>query len=204
MGLKFCDLIPGSMRRPDEDPDLLVQPILDAFCAYEVSTLRPAIESAAELNNIDETRAIEFVLKSLGNPMPFIELTAAQSRRLARALVPMYRKKGTADGIELALLTFLQETAVVIDFAQSSTVSWILGESKLGISTILNPDPQSPNLFRFVVEFDEILNVAQFAQAAQIIEFMKPAWCTYVINDGLNPTTASLPLIEGFEDVSWL
>lgn len=203
MELTLCDILPPVLRRPDEDPDNVIQPILDAFCDFEVEVLNPAIVNMSKITSIDDTPEIDLVLKNLGNPMPFIDLTESQKRRLARALIPMYRKKGTEEGIELTILFFTQLTANVVDFASGGADEWVLGESELGEETFLSPGLTSIDLFTFLVEFDECLTIIQEEQVEQIIEFMKPDWTRHIIHDCLNPVTATLPIIEGFEDVTW-
>ena len=203
MELTLVDILPPVMRRPDNDPDNVIQPILDAFTGFEVEVLNPAIRDMSKITSIDDTPEIELVLKNLGNPMPFVDMTESQKRRLARSLIPMYRKKGTANGIELAILFFTQLTANVVDFASGGADEWVLGESELGLETFLSPGLTSQNLFFFLVEFDECLTIIQAEQVEQIIEFMKPGWVSHTIRDCLNPTTATLPIIEGFESATW-
>lgn len=200
---KFCDILPPMFRLPDEDPNYVFTPIFDAFCEMEVEIIKPAIVDLSNITNIDETRAIDIILTNLGNPFPFFILTESQKRSLARALVPMYRKKGTEVGIEQAILFFLGLTAEVIDFTSGDDM-WILGESELGIDTFLGPGTEGSDLFFFIVEFDECLTPDQIDQAERIIDFMKPGWTHYLIVDCLSPTTLTLPLIEGFEHPSWL
>lgn len=187
MELTLCDILPAVFRRPDEDPDNVIQPILDAFCEFEVEVLNPAIVNMSKITSIDDTPEIDLVLKNLGNPLPFINLTETQKRRLARSLIPMYRKKGTAEGIELAILFFTQVAANVVDFASGGADEWVLGESELGLETFLSPGLTSLDLFTFLVEFDDCLTATQLEQVEQIIEFMKPGWCAHVIIDCLNP-----------------
>ncbi len=203
MDVTLCDLLPSIFLRPDEDPDKVVQPIIEAFCNFERDVIKPLIREHSLITSLDDTRAIDLILKNLGNPMPFVELTESQKRRLARALVPMYKKKGTADGIELSILFFTQLTARVIDFAASPEESWVLGESELGTETFLSAGLTSIELFTFLVEFDECLTDIQEQQVGQLIEFMKPGWTRHVIIECLDPAGATLPIIEGFESPTW-
>ncbi len=201
--LKFCDLLPPQFRLPEEDPNFVFTPIFNAFCEMETELIKPAIVDLSNITNIDKTRAIDIILTNLGNPFPFFILTESKKRSLARTLVPMYRKKGTAVGIEQALLFFLQHTARVVDFSDPGDV-WVLGESELGEDTFLAPSTEGPELFFFVVEFDVCLTDVEKDQATRVIDFMKPGWTSYVIIDCINPPIPTLPLVEGFEDSSWL
>lgn len=195
--LTLCQILPPQFRSPEEDPNYVITPILDAFCEMDVELIKAAIADLSNITNIDLSRAIDIILTNLGNPFPFFELSESQKRSLARALVPMYRKKGTEAGIEQAILFFLGLTCEVIDFSSGEDV-WILGESELGEDTYLAPSIDGSDLFFFVVEFYDSLSAEQKDQAERIIDFMKPGWTHYVI---IQPT---LPLIEGFEDPSWL
>lgn len=201
--LKLCDILPPQFRLAEEDPNFVITPIFEAFCAIEVEIIKPEIVDLSNITNIDESRAIDIILTNLGNPFPFFILTESQKRSLARALVPMYRKKGTEEGIEQAVLFFLGLVCEVVDFTSEDDM-WLLGESELGEDTYLAPSVEGADLFFFIVEFDECLTIQQTEQAVRVIDFMKPGWTHYIITDCLNPTTLTLPLIEGFEHPSWL
>ena len=199
----LCDILPPQFRKPDEDPNFVITPIFDAFCEMENEFIKAAIVDLSNITNIELTREIDIILTNLGNPFPFFILSESQKRSLARALVPMYRKKGTEPGIEQAILFFLGLINEVVDFTGEDD-RWILGESKLGLDTFLAPGTSGSDLFFFVVVFEECLTDEQKEKAERIIDFMKPGWTHYVIRDCDNPATATFPIIEGFEDQSWL
>ena len=202
--LTLCDILPPVFRLPNEDPNYVITPILDAFCSIDVEILQPAIADVSRITSIEFTRAIDILLINLGNPFPFIEMTEIQKRRLARSLIPIYRLKGTAKGIEQAILFFLRLVVNIVDFAQQSEELWVLAESELGQTTVLSPGIESPDLFTFLVEFDECITENERDQAEKIIDFIKPGWTKYFIIDCINPEIRTLPLVEGFEHPSWL
>jgi phage tail-like protein len=70
-------------------------------------------------------------LADLGNPFDWAELdmTADQRRKLLGVLVDIYRRKGTASGIERVIYLLLGETVTVEPYAATG---WVLGEDCLG------------------------------------------------------------------------
>jgi phage tail-like protein len=74
---------------------------------------------------------IEAMLYDLGNPFVWtdLELTALQRRKLVRYLVPIYKLKGTAVGIESVVLFLLGKIVHVRDYLHTG---WRLGISRLG------------------------------------------------------------------------
>jgi phage tail-like protein len=74
---------------------------------------------------------IEAMLYDLGNPFDWtdLELTALQRRKLVRYLVPIYKLKGTAAGIESVVLFLLGKIVHVRDYLHTG---WRLGISRLG------------------------------------------------------------------------
>ena len=74
---------------------------------------------------------IDAMLYDLGNPFSWtdLELTLQQKRKLVRYLVPIYKLKGTATGIEAVVLFLLGKIVHVVDFL---AVGWKLGVDALG------------------------------------------------------------------------
>lgn len=84
-------------------------------------------------------------LADLGNPFDWVDLdmTADQRRKLLGVLVDIYRRKGTASGIERVIYLLLGETVSVESYAATG---WILGEDLLGDGEVamlygLGPSP---------------------------------------------------------------
>jgi phage tail-like protein len=204
LGLTFCELLPPQFIDPEQDPNYVFRSIFEAFCEFDTEVVRKEILNFSDIVNIEKTRIIDILLRNLGNPFPIATMTEDQKRRLARSLIAIYRRKGTATGIEQAILFFTSLIAKVIDFAEDESETWILGESELGVGTVLTPGSESPDLFTFLVEFDECLTDQEMENVEKIIDFMKPGWTKHYIIECLNPTTLELPLIENFEDSSWL
>jgi phage tail-like protein len=78
---------------------------------------------------------IDAMLYDLGNPFAWsdLALTALQRRRLVRELVPIYKLKGTALGIEGVCRTLLGIEVRVVDYISDT---WCLGLSPLGVDEI--------------------------------------------------------------------
>jgi phage tail-like protein len=78
---------------------------------------------------------IDAMLFDLGNPFVWttLSLTALQRRKLVRALVPIYRLKGTALGIEGACRLLLGIEVRCVDYTSDT---WCLGFDALGMGEI--------------------------------------------------------------------
>lgn len=79
---------------------------------------------------------VDAMLWELGNPFEF-DLDLADKRRLGKVLISIYRQKGTAKGIENAVLFFLGLVITVVPLFTPPL--WVLGVSELGGDTILGP-----------------------------------------------------------------
>lgn len=114
---------------------------------------------------------IDAILCGLGNPFMF-DLSAIDKQRLAAVLVDIYREKGLAEGIENAVLFFLRLSVIVQ--ACDPGDGWILGESELGIGSILASGEQVL-LYSFEIVSPIILTTEQESQITKIADYMKPA-----------------------------
>lgn len=114
---------------------------------------------------------IDAILCGLGNPFMF-DLSTIDKQRLAAVLVNIYREKGLAEGIENATLFFLGLSIVVQ--ACDPGDGWILGESELGIGSILASGDQFL-LYSFEIVSPIILTIEQQSQITKIADYMKPA-----------------------------
>lgn len=195
------DFLPRFFSLPEQDPNVVLRPYIEAFVTFHEDTVTPEIVQLSRMVSIDHTREIDNLLANLGNPFPIANFTEEEKRRLAHALFSIYKQKGTAVGIEQAILYFTGVPCVVVDFADDSDNGWILGISQLGFDTFLNASPDSIDLFTFLIEFSPCLTDEQKELVEIIVAFMKPGWTRHIVRDCLN--TFDFPLIEEFEDDSW-
>ncbi len=114
---------------------------------------------------------VDAMLCDLGNPFTF-ELELVDKRRLVQVLVDMYRQKGTGVGI-INVIRFFLGLEVTIDTFNTGA-AWSLGESELGVDTILGASGQAL-LYSFTIESPVVLTEEQRKQITEIAEYMKPA-----------------------------
>lgn len=78
---------------------------------------------------------IDDMLIDMGNPFTWaeLELTAPQRRKLLRYLIEIYRGKGTARGIESAILFLLGVQVTIVPHVRGG---WVLGIDELGEGSI--------------------------------------------------------------------
>lgn len=91
---------------------------------------------------------IDRVLYDLGNPFDWseLDLSTTQRRKLARVLVDIYRKKGTAQGIQDVVLFLLGELVTVVPY---SATGWRLGVDALGEGNIARVASDARETFSF-------------------------------------------------------
>lgn len=168
-------MLPKYNRREDTTGDLR----RFIACLQEVADLL-----LAEIDRFGDTfdiaRApepfVDLILRDLGNPFPF-ELAARGKRRLAGALVDMYRQKGTAAGIRNAVRFFLGvHVTAIVSFAAETM---ILGASELGVDWVLGPSERFAR-YAFDVHVDRVLTDAERRQLRAIVEYLKPAHTHFV------------------------
>jgi phage tail-like protein len=114
---------------------------------------------------------IDAILAGLGNPFPFV-LSLTDKRRLAYLLVPIYRKKGTPDGIVDAIRFFLALECEITTFTGDGFV--VLGVSQLGVDWVLGPGTSYAR-YSFRVVAPIILSADQFDKIKKIAVYMRPA-----------------------------
>lgn len=162
-------MLPAHLRRSDTSGDLrafirCLQAAIDLLLAeqdrwLDIIDLRWAPEAYLDL-----------LLADLGNPFPFA-LDAISKRRLASALVAMYRLKGTAQGIEQVLRFFAGlEVRVVPHLAVGAR----LGRARLGRDFRLGSGERY-HRYAFDVVMDRILTDDERRQVRWLVEYMKPA-----------------------------
>jgi phage tail-like protein len=92
-------------------------------------------------------------------------------RKIVSLISQIYSQKGTRLGIINAMRLFLGLTVTI--FADN-TDGWQLGESELGIGTILSPDPSTPSsVVTFILAFPRDLTSSELVAVTSIINFMK-------------------------------
>lgn len=164
---RLWDFLPEMHRLLDSTGDLkrlcdeTWQPIVDELLVYT--------DKQADLIDPDRAPAgmLDLMLADLGNPFPF-ELTEAQKRALTQTLVIIYRRTGTAAGLEQAIRFFVRVEATVVPHYLNS---WILGVSELGVDTVLGGF--GAGLYSFDVEVEQPLDAWQVEAIAWLADRMK-------------------------------
>ena len=156
-------------RTRDDTGDLLsfldevIQPILNEWLVY-VDHWSDIIDPGVAPEGV-----LDRMLADLGNPFPFV-MTVAQKRALVQTLVDIYRKIGTAAGLEAAIRFFVRIEATVIPHLSDA---WEIGIDELGVGTYLGGD--TLNLYSFDVEVAETLTADELVSVTWLSEYMKPS-----------------------------
>lgn len=167
---EFWKMLSRIARDEDDDDTLfrtasVVQEIIDTLlCEIDRWTDIVDVDVAAE-------RYVDHMLIGLGNPFDF-DLDLEDKRRLVRTLVRIYQRKGTTLGI-IDVVRFFLGLEVTIDEWNTST-GWILGDSELGVDTILGPSDQRA-LYTFDVVSVVTLTDEQRDRIRELVDYMKPA-----------------------------
>lgn len=126
-----------------------------------------------------QEEAVDPLLAHLGNPLSFVSsLSMDRKRDLLPILVPMYKQRGTAGGIEDAVRFFLNKTVTVVPWNIPAD-TWVLGESLLGYDTYVGPS-QSFVRYSFFLEHTAALTDSDKSIIREIIEFIRPAHTHFV------------------------
>ena len=208
MAIGFVDMLPSIFVDPDEDPNLVISPVIEAWTSIDRFRVAYEIARFTDIVSIQKTDYIDLILANLGNPFNF-ELTVAEKRNLARALIPIYRLKGTREGLKQSILFFTGQRIEIVDSVSAD--NWVLGDDELGVGTIAGADFGSMDLFTFVIVLTDypltFIPTASLTPPAPstlltnidaIVEFMKPAWTRQYYLEYV------LPAVASFEDPSWL
>ena len=161
-------MLPAHVRRSDTRGDLR----RFIACLQDVTDLLLA-EQDRWLDILDLRWApepyLDLILADLGNPFPFA-LDVAGKRRLAATLAVMYRLKGTASGIELALRFFFNLAARVLPYTARAAR---LGRARLDRDFILGPSDRFAR-YAFDVEVDRMLTDEERRHVRWLVEYAKP------------------------------
>jgi phage tail-like protein len=163
-------MLPAMNRREDSTKDLL------KFCSILQDVINVLLMDIDRWTDILDFRKasesfVDAILYGLGNPFTF-DLSLADKRRLAAVLIEIYRKKGTARGIEEVVLFFLGLTIEVRPC--QPTEGWVMGESELGYDTYLSTS-DSTLIYSFEIESFVALTAVQRSHITSIADYMKPA-----------------------------
>jgi phage tail-like protein len=167
-------MLPKYNRRADADGEFA----RFVACLQEVvDLLLSDIDRMPREIDLDRARptSIHTLLADLGNPFA-IELDDSQRRRLAGALIDMYRLKGTALGILRALEFFIGLAVEILPYASSTLV---LGESELGIDWELGPSERFAR-YAFDVRSARVLTPSERRLVRLIVDYLKPAHTHFV------------------------
>lgn len=192
-------MMPMMNRMEDESGDLKkltgsIQDIIDLLlCRVDDFSSIADPDTAAEL-------FLDLMLNDLGNPFAFV-LDENKKRRLIRSLVPIYKMKGTAPGVEEAVLFFLGLRVVVSPFVFDG---WIMGVSELGFDTILFPSGKR-DIYSFIVTAFQALTDDQRDGIRQIVDYMKPVHTHFVqlVEPESNDVADHLELGVSQLDIDW-
>lgn len=122
--------------------------------------------------NQGTTDFVDVLLTHLGNPFDFaFQMATVDKRRLAELLVPLYRQKGTCNGIENAIrvLTGFESQCIVIS---EGFTPWQLDTSLLGVTTYLYGSES--DLWSFEVFVNGTMTQTDRDRITDIINYMKP------------------------------
>jgi phage tail-like protein len=117
---------------------------------------------------------LDAILRDLGNPFDFIDLTEIDKRRLAYVLVDIYESKGTEPGL-INAVRFLTGVEITLDVINEIGAFWELGTDELGIGTELAPGLGDPLWYSFWIDSVVELTPAQRDAIFKIADYMKAA-----------------------------
>ena len=163
---------------------------------------------------------VDIMLRALGNPFA-IALTLLDKRRLAGALLGMYRQAGTAPGIREACRFFTTYPADVL-WGGLSGFDWSLGDDELGEQTILGLITYQAGIhgtdllplflsgttpYHFIVKVGKgsALTAAEEEKVAAVVEAMRPAHTHVadIIHGLAPPETVTLEPLIGQIQLNW-
>lgn len=182
------DMVPRKNLREDTSKDLerLLRVFDDAL-----QILLVGADGLADLMDHDRApeHTLDALLAHLGNPFVFAAgLSASEKRKLVATLVPLYKAKGTAQGIVDAIRLVLG-IEVKIDAFNTPADSWMLGVSALGAPFVAGGVLNSGSVlapgtsylrFAFEVESPRVLVARERLIIDEIVHALRPAHTHYV------------------------
>jgi phage tail-like protein len=192
--VRFSSLLPPHYARRDVSG--VWSRVLDAIGAV-VDGLAADVDAFAMLQDYlaCDAKYLPYLAQKLGWPLDTASPVALQ-RKMVGLLVPMYRERGTTQGI-IDLLNLLLGVDVTIDEPWAD--GWRLGTAELGDDTILSPATPavpytSPLPYTFYVRFPRALTSAERAAARALLNFAKRAETHAVL---VEPHSAPVPWVLG-------
>jgi phage tail-like protein len=176
----YANLLPYANQRPEEDGTKDLERFIK--CIDEVLQLiLHSVDTFPYIMdpNLISDNNLDALLAHLGAPFSFVpSLEEVDKRRLAAILVDSYKIKGTELGIEAMISYVLGITVNIQPFYDIENL-WVLGESMLGVDTILGPGSEFLK-YSFEVITDTSLTEAQRRYITEIVEWMKPCHTHFV------------------------
>ncbi len=187
MAFRLEDLLPAFNFRIDDTNELslfvndVLQPALDQLCSEAVRWIdQQDVDTAG-------SESVNALLRDLGNPFSSaFSLPLNRRRLLARVLVDIYKRKGTAGGMEDVILVL---TGIIATVVSPATIdAWILGEDVIADTpadppvldesltdfAFLGSDPEFER-YTFQIEVPQVLTDEERAIITEIVTLMKPA-----------------------------
>jgi phage tail-like protein len=122
---------------------------------------------------------VDVLLEHLGNPLAFVRgLSLQKKRELVSLLVPMYKQRGIAAGIEDSVAFFVGKTVTVVPFDIPAD-TWTLGVGQLNYNTFIGPS-RSVVRYSFYLEHTEDLTAEEESHIREIVEFVRPAHTHFI------------------------
>ncbi len=168
-------MLPRHNRRADETGDLRKF----VACLQEILDLQLAeLDAFPDLFDLERAPEpwLDLILTDLGNPFSF-DLDLPGKRRLAAALVDMYRLKGTAPGVRRSLQFLLG--IQVLEITGLAATALVLGESELGVDWELGPSSRFAR-YAFSLRVDRVLPPRDRRNVRTVVNLLKPAHTHFV------------------------
>jgi phage tail-like protein len=193
--LELIETLPFIVRRMDDEGTGDLAKFFIAVQEVFERVLEDVDAFFPDLCEIDRARSefLDNILYDLGDPISHLfDLSTNEKRKLISLLVPMYREKGTCEGIINAVNTFLGLTVTGCTAPWEAT--WKLhggsypstdvptgGPFELGKTTRLGPGTDLERWsFWVTAPPTPVFTSDQLAKIAAIVEYMKPAGSHYL------------------------
>lgn len=143
---------------------------------------------------------LDILLTQIANPFDYFELSVIEKRRLVQLLLPIYRQKGTAPGIENAIRLFFAREAAVIPL--QNVTGMRLGTSKLSVDWVLGYTGAN---YTFKVKVESNDGTIPDSRIAKVVDYMRAAHEHPVLLGALpSPTlTSATPGAPGAIALNW-
>jgi phage tail-like protein len=173
--LNLWEKIPQMNRRDDDSS--VDQPLRKFILCLQdvVDLLLCEIDHWTDIIDLDiaPEQFVDAILTDLGNPFLFVDLSLTQKRKLGRILVPIYKQKGTAEGV-INAIRFFTGVEVTLDIFNYRDF-WQIGIHNLNVNTIIGPGIGSPLWYSFFIVSTTILTDEQRDIMFKIADYMKCA-----------------------------